>query len=62
MGAETPKEQTALERSMMRNGGCGAVACTTQPCEEFAYTGLVDGFRMCVCGHTQHIHEFGGTA
>lgn len=45
---------TAAEKAMTRVGRC--VVCV---CEAFEFERVLDGFRTCLCQHTQHGHHFG---
>lgn len=45
-------KETPLEKSMKRMGAC--VSCD---CVGFAFTRVADGFRTCVCSHTQWGHK-----
>lgn len=60
MATSPPKEQTPAERVLLNTGPCTAILCT-YGCDGFAFTGHADGFRVCICTHTQHSHEKSST-
>lgn len=49
---------TPAQRAALRTGPCIAIACKER-CEAFDFVGTHDGFKTCICGHTQHAHAYG---
>lgn len=58
---DKPKELTAAQKAAQKTGACAAIECSFG-CAAFAYTSVKDGFKTCVCGHTQHAHTRGARA
>lgn len=56
--ADKPKDLTSKQKNALRLGACASPVCSFE-CATFAYTGSTNGFRICVCGHTQNVHQRG---
>ena len=55
MAPDAEGRETPAEKRDRRTGACEAVVCSVS-CEAYMPALTMDGWQMCTCGHTRHVH------